>query len=63
MLFSIFMPRIAAALVEQGFPIVKIEQGKNNPKYKVYQFEDTIEFQLALNKIIEKEKKKKKNEK
>lgn len=51
-LFSIFMPQIAAQLVELGFEIIRIEPNKKNPKFLVYKFQDTPEFQLALQKII-----------
>ena len=51
-LFSIFMPQIAAQLVELGFEIIRTEPNKKNPKFLVYKFQDTPEFQLALQKII-----------
>jgi len=54
-LFSVFMPHIAAKLTEQGFKIVRIEPNKKNPKYVVYKFEDTPNFQLALQKLLQKE--------
>lgn len=54
-LFSIFMPRIAAELMEQGFKIIKTEPNKKDTKYLVYKFEDTPEFQLALKHILRKE--------
>ncbi len=56
-LFSIFMPRIAGELKEMGFPIIKVEPSRNNPRYKVYKFEDTPDFQIALKKIMDKEHK------
>jgi len=54
-LFSIFMPQIAAELVEKGFKIVKTEPNKKNSKFLVYKFEDTPEFQMALKSILRKE--------
>lgn len=54
-LFSIFMPHIAAELLEKGFKIIKTEPNKKNPKYLVYKFEDTPEFQLVLKHVLRKE--------
>lgn len=56
MLYTIYMPRIAAKLVKQGFPIIKTELNENKPDFLVYKFEDTNEFKQALNKIFEKER-------
>ena len=54
-LFSVFMPHIAAELTEKGFKIIRTEPNKKNPKYLVYKFEDTPEFQLTLKQILRKE--------
>ena len=54
-LFSIFTPRIAAMLVKQGFPIIQRSKNLKTPQYPVYQFENTIEFQLAFDEIMKKE--------
>ena len=53
-LYLIFMPDIAAKLVRKGFPVVKTEPNKKNPQYLVYLFENTLEFQLALQEILDK---------
>lgn len=54
--FTVYMPRIAAELVKQGFPIAKTELNEKKPDFLVYKFEDTSEFKQALNKIFEKER-------
>lgn len=56
MLYTIYMPRIAAKLVKQGFPIVKTELNEKNPDFLIYKFEDNDEFKQALSKIFEKER-------
>ena len=53
-LFSVFMPRIAAKLQQLGFNIISIEPNKKDNRYMVYKFEDTPEFQIALEKITRK---------
>lgn len=53
-LFTVFMPRVAAELVKRGFTIVRTEPSQKNPNFKVYLFEDSVEFQLALQEIIKK---------
>lgn len=47
-LYIIYMPRIAAALREMGFKIVKITPHCKKPQYDVYWFEDTKELRDAL---------------
>lgn len=54
-LFSIFMPKIAAQLEEQGFKIIKTEPNFKKPQYLVYKFEDTPQLQIALKKLLGKE--------
>lgn len=53
-LFTIFSPRIAATLKNRGFNLVKIEPSKKNPNKVVYMFENTLNFQIALQKLLEK---------
>lgn len=47
-LYIIYMPRIAAALREMGFKIVKISPNIKKPQYDVYWFEDTIKLRQAI---------------
>lgn len=56
MLYTIYMPRIAAKLVKQGFPIVKTELNEKNPDFLIYKFEDSDEFKQAISKIFEEER-------
>ncbi len=51
-LYSIFMTRIAAKLCNEGFPILHMGRNQKNPKYMVYQFEDTPELHAALTAIL-----------
>ena len=44
-LYVIYMPRVAAALRELGFSIVKVTPNIRKPQYDVYWFEDTPELQ------------------
>ena len=47
-LYIIYMPRIAAALRELGFPIIKVSPNIKKPQYDVYWFEDTPELHKAI---------------
>lgn len=47
-LYIVYMPRIAAALREMGFKIVKITPHCKKPQFDVYWFEDTKELREAL---------------
>ena len=40
----VFMPRMAYALQDRGFPILRQETNFKNPKYKVFVFEETEEL-------------------
>ena len=42
------MPRIAAALRELGFKIIKVSPNIKKPQYNVYWFENTPELHEAL---------------
>ena len=42
------MPRIAAALKDLGFPILKVSANIKKPQYDVYWFEDTPQFRSAI---------------
>ena len=53
-LYIIYMPRIAAALREMGFKIVKTTPNIKKPQYDVYWFEDTSELRAAIPKAKEK---------
>jgi hypothetical protein len=56
-LYIIYMPRVAAALRELGFQIIKITPNKRKPQYDVYWFEDTPAFRAAISTAVEKAKK------
>ena len=56
-LYIIYMPRIAAALRELGFKIVKVSTNIKKPQYDVYWFEDTPELHKAIPIAVEKAKK------
>ena len=47
-LYIIYMPRIAAALREMGFKILKVSPNIKKPQYDVYWFEDTSELRNAI---------------
>ena len=40
----VFMPRMAYALQDRGFRIIRQETNFKNPKYKVFVFEETEEL-------------------
>ena len=42
------MPRLAAALREMGFKIIKVSPNIKKPQYDVYWFEDTTELRQAI---------------
>jgi predicted CoA-binding protein len=46
------MPRVARALQEKGFKIIKVKPNDKKPQYSVYMFEDTPAFQEALSEIL-----------
>ena len=47
-LYIIYMPRIAAALRDMGFKLIKTTANTKKPQYDVYWFEDTPEFRAAI---------------
>ncbi len=55
-LYIVYMPRIAAALREMGFKIIKVSPNIKKPQYDVYWFEDTIELRKAIPAAKEKAK-------
>ena len=52
--YTVFSLRIANILVRQGFEIVGSGVNAKNPKLSVFYFEDTPEFQSALQKLTSK---------
>jgi collagenase-like PrtC family protease len=52
-LYIIYMPRVAAALRELGFKIIKVSPNQKKPQYDVYWFEDTTQFREAIPKAVE----------
>lgn len=57
-LYIIYMPRVAAALRELGFKIIKVTPNIRKPQYDVYWFEDTPEFRNSIPLAAEMAKKK-----
>ena len=55
-LYIIYMPRLAAALREMGFKIIKVSPNIKKPQYDVYWFEDTEELRRAIPAAKEKAK-------
>lgn len=55
-LYIIYMPRLAAALRELGFKIVKVSPNIKKPQFDVYWFEDTTELRKAIPTAKEKAK-------
>lgn len=47
-LYIIYMPRVAAALRDMGFKLIKTTANTKKPQYDVYWFEDTPEFRDAI---------------
>ena len=47
-LYIIYMPRLAAALREMGFKIIKVSPNIKKPQYDVYWFEDTPSLHAAI---------------
>lgn len=56
-LYIIYMPRVAAALREFGFKIIKVTPNIKKPQYDVYWFEDTKQFRAAIPLAVNKAKK------
>ena len=55
-LYIIYMPRLAAALREMGFKIIKVTPNIKKPQYDVYWFEDTLELRQSLSTAKERAK-------
>ena len=51
-LYSVFMTWAAARLCNSGFPILPMGRNQKNPKYIVYQFEDTPQLREAFAAIL-----------
>ena len=47
-LYIIYMPRVAAALRDMGFKLVKVTANNKKPQYDVYWFENTPELRAAI---------------
>lgn len=47
-LYIVYMPRIAAALKDMGFPIVKVASNPKKPQFNAYWFKNTPELQAAI---------------
>ena len=47
-LYIIYMPKLAAALRDMGFKIIKVSANIKKPQFDVYWFEDTPELRAAI---------------
>ena len=47
-LYIVYMPKIAAALRELGFKLIKTTPNFKKPQYDIYWFEDTPEIHKAI---------------
>lgn len=47
-LYIIYMPKLAAALRDMGFKLIKVSANIKKPQYDVYWFEDTPELHEAI---------------
>ena len=47
-LYIVYMPRLAAALRDMGFKIIKVSANIKKPQFDVYWFEDTPELRTAI---------------
>ena len=47
-LYIVYMPRLAGALREMGFKIIKVSPNIKKPQYDVYWFEDTSSLHAAI---------------
>lgn len=50
--FVVYMPKIAAALRQQGFKILEVIPNEKKPQYDAYVFEDCPEFRKAFSNIV-----------
>lgn len=58
----VFDAKIARKMCKNGFPIVDIKPYRDNPDKTVFVFDNTEEFQAALNEIMEEMKAKRDDE-
>lgn len=52
-LYIIYMPRVAAALRDMGFEIIKVTANTKKPQYDVYWFKDTPALRKAIPIAVE----------
>ena len=50
--YTIYMPRIAAALRKKGFQILKVIPNEKKPQYDAYVFKDCPDFRKAFEEIV-----------
>ena len=55
--FTVFMPWLAHELQRRGFKIEKMSENNKKKGVFVYQFNDSIELQEAINEILNNRKK------
>ena len=58
----VFDAKIARAFCKKGFPIIDIKPLRGEPEKTVFVFENTEEFQLAFNQMMDEIKAKKESE-
>ena len=51
------MPRVAAALREMGFKLIKVTPNNRKPQYDVYWFEDTPELRASFPEAVKRAQK------
>lgn len=50
--YTVYMPRIAAALRIKGFKIIKVIPNEKKPQYDAFVFLDTPDFRKAFEEIV-----------
>lgn len=56
-LYIVYMPRVAAALREMGFKLIKVTPNNKKPQYDVYWFEDTPELRASFPEAVKRAQK------
>ena len=51
-LYTVFKQRLANKLQSMGFRVVKMAPNRNNPKFVVYYFEDSVALRDALHELL-----------
>ena len=51
-LYPVFSRRIMIELEKQGFQVKQIAPNRHKPEYRVYYFEETVEFRNAIQQLM-----------